>query len=156
VSDYARQFREYLRFFARDQLYVLAIEALQAQPAVTMASLFGWLGLPPPPGHSDALYSRRMNQTPAAIRQPRGVARRIRESPFFGRIRRFIPRALRTTTWNLIKERRVVRSQTDVAETTEFLQTLQRTQVYEFEKLCGRSFPEWRTLWGSCVSAVAS
>src|SRR5262245_30103577 len=133
VSNYARQFREYLRYFPRRQLYVLATEELQAHPAATMAALFGWLGLPSPPGHSDALYSRHMNRTPAAIRQPRGVALRIRESPLFGRLRGFIPPTVRKCAWEFIKDRRVVRAHTDVAEATDYLQRLQRPQIREFE-----------------------
>ena len=147
VSSYAMQLRQYLKYFARDQIYVMTLEELHQAPAATMGALFRWLDLELPPEHGDARYSERQNPTQTSIRQQSPLGERLRKSAAFGYAKQVIPVKVREAARDMI-ERRIDRDRIDMTPYVDFLRKMFTPDSLEFEELCGRQFREWTTLWG--------
>lgn len=89
ASRYAEQLRPFLERFPRDQVMVVPLRDLQAEPATTLARIFGFLGV-------DQLHevdtTRRLNEG-AAKYEYAGVGRQLRHSAVGRVVRRLPPRS---------------------------------------------------------------
>jgi hypothetical protein len=147
VSDYALQIEPYLDLFGEDRVRLLTLEELRARPSETMRALFAWLDVDPsfvPPN----LETRR-NVTPEVFERPagRGLLHRLRYSRAWERVGPYIPASVRGAGRRLSMEQ-VRRDQHDVDAAVAYLRPAQQKQTARLEQLAGRSFPEWRTLFG--------
>jgi hypothetical protein len=147
VSYYAWQLEPYLKQFAREQLLVQTTEAFSAQPERILKSAFAWLGVEPDARLAPS--SARENVTPDKLAQTRSrMLQRLRHSSAGDLLTRVLPKRVRRLGHRLA-EREVLRASTPVAEVYAFLRPIQRKQTEHLSDLMGRSFPEWRTLYGS-------
>ena len=147
TSDYALQLRPYLALFGAGRVLAITTEALADQPAATMASVFGWLGVDPT--HLPTNLSERVNETPDVVTQVRGTGllQQFRHSGLWNAVGPRIPASLRRLGRKLAV-RPVQRGAVDVAAARRYLRPIQRAHVAALEQLLGRTFPEWKTLHG--------
>jgi hypothetical protein len=148
VSNYVLQLEPYLELFRRDQLKMLTLEELNADPGRTLRDIFAWLGVDSaftPPNERD-----KLNVTPKVLSQHRGRRwlQSFRTSPFWNAVGPRMPRSLRSLG-RLLVERRVDKSSVSHDEVISFLQPIQREQTVRLSVLLGRDFPEWKSLYGT-------
>lgn len=149
VSHYAYQLQPYIKCFGRENVYALTFEELRRAPQAVMHALYDWLGVA-----SDfvpqALNSAR-NVTPEGIRQKRagmGLLNSLRHSVMWETIGHYFPPALRRAGVAMI-EKKIPRREVDTSAVIEYLRPLQQAQTRALEAQLGRSFGEWKTLWGT-------
>ncbi len=144
VSDYAMQLEPYLERFGREQLLVLTLEELTADPAETLGGIAAWLGV------DDAFASPSAagpaNVTPETI-EIEGLGR-LRHSALWNRIGPAVPPAVRRLGRRLAT-RVIERADVDIERVVDYLRPIQRRQCDAFARLVGRRFESlWTTLYG--------
>lgn len=142
VSDYARQLQPYLDRFGPRRVRVVVLEALATSPDRELGGLYDWLGVPGT--HSDAVFPRR-NESAPRLTRARGpeVLHRIGRSGRYQRLARAaVPSRLRTAVRALLSSS-VASDETSDPEVLAYLRRIHRPQVAAFERLTGRTFPEW-------------
>ncbi len=148
VSHYAMQAKPFLERFGRDRVAILTYETMIRNPAETAKEIYRWLGVGTE-GADMAGFDEPEHVTPSvvSVSQWAGMPRRLRQSPHFRHLFRYIPcsvqSALRRATTRDLNRRSV-----DVSEAVEYLRPIQRKQAEELMRLLGRDFPEWTTLNG--------
>lgn len=147
VSNYPLQLSQYLGIFPQEQIYICTLEDLAAQPLETMKSVFKWLALPVPAEISEDSFRKRENETPPVVMRPRRGLAALRQTRIFKQLRVLSPAPIRRKIWELVGKSAVNRRQTDMTECTKYLQEALLPHAEEFERLCGRSFRQWRTVW---------
>jgi hypothetical protein len=148
VSHYAMQLAPYLQHFGPDRIKIVTFEALKSNPGAVMRGLCAWLGVSPEFSVQDPDAAH--NVTPQIVRQHRagsGLLHRIRHSAAWDRIGPQVPAAIRQLGTRLA-ERRVGRKSVDMGEVISYLRPIQRDQTETLAGIAGRSFPEWKTLYG--------
>jgi hypothetical protein len=147
VSHYAFQIRPYLELFGERNVRLLTLEELRARPRETVRALFSWLEVDAEflPGNLDT----RRNVSPDSFERPAGwgLLHRLRHSRVWDQVGPYVPASVRGVGRRLSIEQ-VRRDQREVEAATEYLRPLQREQTTELEALAGRSFSEWRILFG--------
>lgn len=144
ISNYALQLREYLRFFPRDDIYLLTFEELISDVQKHVRLIVDWLSL-------DTLKSpineEKKNVTPQTLKQPKGKAllHKLRYSSAWDKISSLTPKAMRKAA-NRIAYKEVDKIEETPTEVYSYLQDQLRPGVKELEQLVGRVFPEWKTL----------
>lgn len=149
VSHYAYQLQPYIECFGRENVYALTFEELKRDPQAVVQAVYDWLGVA-----SDfvpqALTSAR-NVTPEGIRQKRagmGLLNSLRHSVMWETIGHYFPPALRRVGVAMI-EKKIPRREVDTSAVIEYLRPLQQAQTRALEAQLGRSFGEWKALWGT-------
>lgn len=147
VSHYAMQLAPYLEHFGRDQVEVLTLEALRADPARVMAELYAWLGVDA--GFRPDNLGERQNVAADAATQARGrgILHRLRRSDTWARVSGLVPPGIRRLGRSLA-EREVDRGEVDMDAAIAHLRPLQQQETRELAELLQRDFPEWTTLAG--------
>lgn len=151
VSNYADQLAPYLAQFGRERLHVLSFEELKRDPVAAVRGVFAWLGVDTD-YVLDAAGSAH-NVTPEEVRQKRagmGLLDRLRHSDAWTAVGPFVPPAVRRLGVSMI-EKPVLRSDVDMAPVIAHLRPLQQAQTRVLEAQLGRSFPDWKTLWGTAA-----
>jgi len=148
VSHYARQLEEYLRYVGRDRIHVLTYEALLADSARELSRIFAWLGVNP--SFRPPRIGTPANERPEVIEQVRGfgLLDRLRYSPAYARIARYIPPALRKVGKQLAV-RPVRPEDVPTAEAASYLRLRQQRETLDLSALLRRDFAEWTTLYES-------
>jgi hypothetical protein len=145
-SAYAMQLGPYVERFGRDQVFVLTLEELNADPAATFRRLFSWLGVSP-----DVTVDTRTsyNVSPKELRQTRRHCvpldtawKHWRWKQVKRRLPAAIPAALERATYRPIDKARV-----DARPAVEYLRPILREHTRELAALTGRDFSEWTTLF---------
>ncbi len=151
VSHYARQLEVYFRHVPRDRIYILTYEALLADSAGELSKVYAWLGVDP--SFRPVKLGVPVNVTPEKFEQARGKGRlaRLREMPFYNRVMPLVPQAVRKLGTR-IALRDVRPLDIPIQEAKRFLRSQQRPQTEELRVLLGRSFPEWKSLYGADCS----
>jgi hypothetical protein len=146
-SNYAMQIKPYLERFGRDRVYLLTLEELTERPRETFRGLFEWLGVDPDVPIASA---EKFNVGAERLRQTRRGRIFIDAFLKHWRWRRvarfvpgFVPHLLEGVTY-----REVSRREADVHGAVQYLRPLFQQYTRDLERLTGRSFPEWRTLYG--------
>lgn len=154
-SDYPMQLERYFEQFDRDRFCLLTFEEFIGDPARTVASILGWLGLDPDRG--PACFEKR-NSTPRefAGSRGRGFINRFRFTPFWDRLSPVVPSPLKKYAKRFALRR--VRPHTEPTDdVVAYLRPIMARKVEELGELLGRDFPEWTTVRGSTRSpAVAA
>lgn len=148
VSYYAKQLQTYLRHVGPERIYALTLEALMADPAGQLGSIYAWLGVqssfrPPDLGVPANARPARLFRVPGY-----GLLCSIRQTPSYSRIAPFVPSPLRTLGSRLAF-RSASSAEVSAAETKSYLRSHQLTQTDELSRLLNRAFPEWHTLYES-------
>lgn len=139
TSNYPLQLRNYLKYFAREQLFVLTLEELTEDPCGTVQQIFRWLGIatdfvPPNIGH-------RANAAPPEVSRV-GLIYSLCYSQFWKALGPLVPSFLRSNARRLM-----LRSKQRKTFSTEPLRIELReritAQIRELESLLGREFPYW-------------
>ena len=148
VSHYAFQLAPYLERFGRDRLHALTFEELRRDPQAAVRSVFAWLGVDTDfvPDELGAAH----NVTPDEVRQKRagmGTLDQLRHSRLWDSVGPHVPPALRRLGVSLV-QKTVRRREVSMAAVIEYLRPLQQAQTRELQRQLGRSFDEWKTLWG--------
>lgn len=149
VSYYSYQLQPYLERFGRERVCVLTFEELKCGPQSAVRKVYDWLGVAcdfvP-----QALTTAR-NITPEEVRQKRagmGMLDRLRHSAAWEALGRYCPPALRRVGVAMV-EKKIPRREVDSSAVIAYLRPLQQAQTLELEAQLGRSFEEWKTLWGT-------
>jgi hypothetical protein len=152
VSNYAFQLEPYLRLFGAARVRALTFEALVADPSGELRRIFEWLGV-------DSSFELpesavHLNPTPRELQRVRGEGRldALRESPLWNLLGPLVPAPVRRWGRGLAAET-VDRSAADTERAAEILRPYQLKETVELERLLGRSFEEWTTLYGGGRSA---
>jgi hypothetical protein len=148
VSHYAMQLLPYLDGFGADRVAVLTFEQLTAAPVAAMRSVYDWLGVDAAAADLSQFGSAE-NVTPAVVPMATGfgVLRRLRQSRPLRVLTPHLPQPVRRLGLRLTT-RQVRRRAVAVSEVVAFLRPIQRRQTEQLERLLGRRFPEWTTLYG--------
>jgi hypothetical protein len=145
-SDYAYQIEPYLRRFGEDQVYLLTLEELQADPDGTLGRLFAWLGV----DDSVAIdTSEKHNVREQDVRQARRFARplvKMLRGWRWQRWNRLVPRPVKGML-EAVAYRRVDPAAYDLRAERAYLRDRLAPRVQTLSRLAGRNFPEW-TLMG--------
>ena len=149
VSHYADQLQPYLKRFGRERLHVLTFEELKRDPQTAVRAVFDWLGVSTDfvPAEVGAAH----NVTPDEVRQKRvgtGPLDRLRHSRLWDTVGPHVPPSLRQLGVTLT-EKKVRRREVGVDDLVAHLRPLQQTQTRELQRQLGRSFDDWKTLWGA-------
>lgn len=149
VSHYAYQLQPYIEHFGRERVYALTFEELKHDPQAAVHAVFKWLGI-----DNDFIpqaLTAAHNVTPEKVRQKRagmGLLERLRYSELWGKIGQYCPPAIRRAGVALV-EKKIPRRKADMDAVIAYLRPLQQAQTRALEVQLGRSFDEWKTLWGS-------
>ncbi len=145
VSYYRMQIQLYLDIFGWDQVRLLTFETLRDDPMSVLPDLFDWLGVDA--GFRPGNLGEKYNERPVTIEKVRGfgMLERFRYSPLWEKLGPRIPRRVRTVGRALARKP-VDPTEARKDEAVRFLRPIQREQTRELTALCGREFPEWRTL----------
>jgi hypothetical protein len=154
VSHYARQLRAYLRHVPRERIYVLTSEALAADPALQVRSVYAWLGVDPQ--FQPHNLGVPVNVTPEVVQQPRefGLLQHLQRSATYVRLAPLLPLGVRRAASNLAS-RPVHPGDVSNTAVQDYLRPRQRRETQELAALLNRSFPEWKTLYGVAQPADA-
>jgi len=147
-SDYAMQIEPYLEQFGPGQVYLLTLEDLEKDPHGTMRALFQWLGVSPDVPLN--LEEKRNVGTKPLYRVRRGMMPIVGLMNDYWRWQAQIePRlpgwAKRSLDMLLFKK--VSRRYIDFRPAEEYLRPILQEKTRTLERLLGRTFPMWRTLW---------
>lgn len=148
VSHYSAQLEPYFRLFGRDSVKLMTLESLRDDPHRTVQELLTWLEVDDGivlPGLGDHVHA-----TPRTLHRASPIRRLLREQWVFRAIKGRLPPQLVAVARQLT-EVKIARRPDDMKEVIDFLRPVQREQVAELERLVGRDFPEWKTLWGGEV-----
>jgi len=151
VSNYAMQMRRYLKWFSREQVWVLTLEDFSREPAFELARIFRWLELDP--RKAPKVSEIRENVTPPTFvrnRCPECVAEFLQSRPY-QTLRPLIPTRMRQMVRNLLVTQ-IDRSKVDLTEVKAFLRPRQQRETEELADLLGRDFRDWNTLYEGCRS----
>lgn len=145
-SDYAWQIEPYLRRFGEERVYLLTTEDLETQPQQTLASLFRWLQV------ADDVpidTSQRHNVTAPSVRQARRWAGPLVHFLQGWRWQTWAPGLTQTLRQGLerVAFRQVDRAKVDVRHAMEYLRQRLLPRVAALERLSGREYPQWTTLY---------
>lgn len=148
VSHYAMQLAPYLRLFGADRVRALTFEALVADPAGELHSIFEWLGVDSDVQVDDG--GLHENPTPAELERVRGGGKldAFRDSSLWNRLGPLVPASIRRWGRGLAAET-VDRSEADVAHAAELLRPYQLRETAELARMLDRSFDEWTTLYAA-------
>jgi Sulfotransferase family len=148
VSHYAMQLRQFIPLFGRERIWVLTTEELSARPEAALADIFGWLGVDA--STVTAASYERHNVSPPHVRKVIGseVFSPLRGGLLWHAAKRVTPLPVRRQAMRVLS-RKVPRDDTGIAATIDYLRPIQREQTAELGELLGRSFPEWKTLYGT-------
>lgn len=149
VSHYSYQLQPYLENFGREHVYALTFEALRRDPQTVVHAIYAWLGVDSE--FVPETLTRASNVTPEQIRQKRsgmGFLDRLRHSAWWEAVGKYCPPAIRRVGMAMV-EKNIPRREVDLGAAIEYLRPLQQTQTRVLEAQLGRSFDEWKTLWGS-------
>lgn len=145
-SDYARQLQPYIETFGSDQIFVLTLEELTADPAATFRRLFTWLGVD---AEQSITIDQKFNVGASRLRQTRRGLTPLdtfQKSWRWKRLQNYLPSAathlLERATYKTIE-----RAAIDVGPAIEFLRPIQQPQVLALAELLERDFREWTTLF---------
>jgi hypothetical protein len=144
VSHYAMQLKPYHAVFGRDRVLVITLESLTMDPVRSIQGVYAWLGV-------DAKHvppeTERQNVTRANISRARGpeTLRRVRSSPYVGRVKEGVPWRLRQLLRRVLDER-LHRQSSQMAGVVDYLRPRQREETEELSRILDRPFPEWKTL----------
>jgi hypothetical protein len=152
VSHYAMQLLPFLDLFGPDNVTVLIFEQLTRAPVATMRPLYDWLGVDSA-GADLSGFALAENVTPDVLRMAawQGTLQHLRQSRPFRSLVPYLPRAIRRNAVRLAT-RKVDRHTVDTADVAAFLRPIQQLQTRELERLVGRTFPEWTTLYDNNVT----
>lgn len=151
VSHYAYQLQPYIERFGRDRVYALTFEEIKRDPQSVMRAVFDWLGV-----DSDFVpqsLTAARNVTPEGVRQRRagmGVLNALRHSAIWNAVGHYCPPALRRYGVAMV-ERTIPRRDVDMTDVVAHLRPVQQAQTRELEAQLGRTFDEWKTLWGQAT-----
>jgi hypothetical protein len=150
VSYYAMQLRQFLPLFGRDRIRTYTTEELSTSPEDVLADIFAWLGV-------DASFvsvrsRERHNVSPPHVHKVigSGVFAPLRGGSLWQTAKRITPPSVRRSAIRVLS-RKVPRDDAGVAATVDYLRPIQHEQAAELSELLGRSFPEWKTLYGEEV-----
>lgn len=146
VSHYARQLKEYLRYFERERIYVLTHEALLGDTVNQLSRVYTWLNVNPA---FRPRLSVRTNSRPEVVYQARGygLLERLRRTSVYKRVAPYLPQAARHMGYQLAL-RGLHPDETPLSDVQAYLRAVQMRQTEELSALLNRSFPEWHTLQG--------
>ena len=146
VSYYASQLLGFLRYFAKEQIYIMTMEEFLQDVPGSMTSLFAWLGL----RHAAVATGEQppKNQAADVVFQDRGARaltklydkvtwRKRSGSPVFAAVE---PVA------RVLAKRRVVKHNYDDSHIKIALRSIQKPQVEELEDMLGRNLKLWHTV----------
>ena len=144
VGYYAMQLKPYLETMGRDRVFVLTLEALNANRTKTLQSIFEWLGVDasfqvPEIGK----YNVAQEQVPMFIGAP--VVAVLRKTPLWSSFTRMIPRSVTDKIRKLTRP--VKRDMSQASEAFAYLRPILLKQTAELSQLLNRQFPEWTTLY---------
>jgi hypothetical protein len=148
VSHYADQLAPFIQRFGRDRLHVLTFEELKRDPQAAARAVYAWLGVDQDFVPDEAVAAQ--NVTPEEIRQKRAgtaLLDRLRHSGAWSSVGPFVPPALRRLGVAMV-EKKVTRRAVNTDDVVAHLRPLQQAQTRVLQDQLGRSFEEWRTLWG--------
>ena len=149
VSHYSYQLQPYLEHFGRERVCALTFEELKCDPLAVVRAVYDWLGVDG--GFVPLALTAARNVTPEGIRQKRagmGLLGRLRHSEVWNAVGHYFPPALRRVGVAMV-ERRIPRREIDIDAVIEHLRARQQPQTRELAAQLGRSFDEWKTLWGT-------
>lgn len=149
VSHYDFQLAPYLDRFGADRVHVLTFEELKRDPQSAVRGVFAWLGVETE-FVPDALGAAH-NVTPDEVRQKRvgtGPLDRLRHSRLWDAVGPRVPSTLRRVGVALV-EKKIQRREVPIQQVVDYLRPLQQAQTRDLQRRLGRSFDEWKTLWGS-------
>jgi hypothetical protein len=142
-SDYARQLKPYLDTFGRDQIFVLTLEELDADPSSWMRRIFSWLGVQP----DVPVEIERFNVGKLRLKQTRRhlvpldtMMKHWRWKRLEPRLPRALPRALRSIAYRSIDRQAI-----STAAATAYLRDCLQPKTRALSALLGREFPAWTT-----------
>jgi len=148
VGHYARQLNAYLRYVQLGRIYTLTLEALLANPAEQLSSVYAWLGVDPT--FRPSSLGIPSNVRPDMFDQVRGygLLDRFRRTSSYVRVAPYVPRAVRKLG-SKFAARSVKPAEVPLAEVRAYLRPYQQCQTEELSKLLNRPFPQWKTLFGT-------
>lgn len=141
VSDYALQLEPYLARFGPERILLLTTEALAADPASAVRTVYRWLGVAPdfvPPE-----VGRRVGATPSRFRRRRGPLYRLRGSALWHRIRHLVPRGVKSAGRRAYLGEEVTVPEAPPPALVAHLRARLEPRVAALSRLTGRDFPEW-------------
>jgi len=147
VSDYALQLKPYFSNFESDQIYTLTFESLKLDALSELNKICSWLQL--------SAFSKMpadsspRNVTPKVLIHPSKsvVIKNVINSDIVQSVKKFLPRQFINKTKGMI-ESRVEREKVDMSDVVEMLRKTHLPKVEELSELTGRSYPEWKILYG--------
>ncbi|MDT8283069.1 MAG: sulfotransferase, partial [Gammaproteobacteria bacterium] len=120
VSNYILQINEYLRYFDKENIFVITLEQYSKSPASTIKSIFYWLGI------DDRFVPdnlcKRSHETPKTVRRQRklGFINRVNFKPFYKKIRPILPKFIRLIGQNVIMPK-VNREAVEIHEVVDYI-----------------------------------
>lgn len=144
-SDYARQLKPYLDRFTRQQIHVMSIEDLNADPTHSFRRLFDWLGV-----DFDITIdmSKKYNVSDSQLRQTRRglvsldtALKHWRFKPWLDRLPVLARQSIDRFTY-----RPVCRDERRDQRARDYLQEVLRPKTKEFFELVGQEFGGWGTI----------
>lgn len=146
VSDYAFQLTEYLQWFDLDRFLIITSEELAADPQSVMTRVFQWLDVSSELTACNAF--ERHNQTPdRVVRHREGLLANVRDSALWDSVGPYVPRAIRRIGLRLAVKEEKPRMQ-EQREAIAYMRPMACECVDRLNKLLGREFPEWQSLYG--------
>lgn len=152
ISNYAMQLEQYFNVFERDRLAIFTFEELTTNTLEVVQKLFAWLGV-------DATFippnlDQRKNVThqEVLLNKKTLINNIVRSRHVRGALKPLLPPQMLTLAKRLTGQY-IDRNSTEatllVTKTIEFLKPRQTEQVAVLNKMLGRQFPEWKTLFSN-------
>ncbi|MFW8600781.1 sulfotransferase family protein [Desulfobacterota bacterium M19] len=147
VSNYSLQLKEYLRFFPRENIYLLTFEELISDIKKHVREITDWLNL-------DELQfpidEGKKNVTPQRLKQPKGKAllHKLRYSNAWSKVSCFTPKHIRKLA-NIIAYREVDKIEETPVEVYNYLRNQLKHSVEELKQLAKRDFFDWKTFYNT-------
>lgn len=141
TSDYALQMDAYLKYFPKDQIFVVVAEDLRTRRREVLSEVIGWLGLPPYDYRDDEITDR--HKSPSVSRRERfPLASAVRNSRLWASARKKLPKGFVDT---LRSSATVTFEKSDVDETQAraWLADYLRPRRARFEDMIGRKLLQW-------------
>ena len=148
MSNYGLQLRPYFELFGRERVKILTFEEIITSTKEVMRDVFSWLGVN---STHDPVYSKGIvNATAEVIEQVRGkgLLNRFRYSNLWNAVGPNIPAIVRQHA-KKFAVRNIDRRTQDRRHVIKYLRPIQQNETEALRELLDRSFPEWKTLYGT-------
>ena len=150
-SHYALQLVPYLKAFGEHNVFVATVEELNSNPTDVFGRLFRWLGVND--SFLPSMCSRK-NVTPRIVHRLRPGLRwaaRLRRHWRWQALEQRSPPRVKDALASLAYQR-IDRTTIDTRDVIDSLRARQLNETQELERLTGRQFSEWKTLYAPSPS----